>query len=337
MNDPKNLNVDSPESLSVVMPNWLGDFVMALPALKAVRRDHPGVPMRLWAPRKLASMGSLVPWAGPITAHDGMRSAASWMAFLEWLRKGGRNSAALLFVNHFRAALISRMAGVPQRLGLATEGRGWLLTHPVKLSESLRRAHRSRWYEAVCQPLIQTPMDPLVKTLEVPQAPGEPSQVVALAVGAAYGPAKEYGVEGFRSIAQQLADKGLRPVVVGSASEWALASKVVEGITGAENMAGATSMEGLVTFLAGARGFIGNDSGPMHLAAALGVPTVGLFGSTDPTWTGPQGPKAGFLASPPPCAPCFQKTCSKTAAEHMLCMRAIKPDSAVQSLLSLIQ
>lgn len=343
-----------PTRLHVVMPNWLGDFIMALPALKAVRRDNPLMTLRLWAPRKLASLGNLIPWAGPITAHDGMHSAGAWMGFTQWLRQDGGEGATLIFVNNFRTALLSRMAGSTVRMGLSSEGRGWLLTHPVKLTDELRRAHRSRWYEAIAAPLIDTPLDPLCRTLEAPregnihvlQALSKTAgsgafksgadRVVALAVGAAYGPAKEYGVERFREVARLLVARGLRPMVVGSASEWELGSKITADIPGSENMAGATSLEGLAALLASCSGFIGNDSGPMHLAAALGVPTVGIFGSTDPSWTGPVGPRARFLAVPPSCAPCFQKTCPKPPSEHMQCMRAIAPTAVVGALESLL-
>jgi heptosyltransferase-2 len=156
---------------------------------------------------------------------------------------------------------------------------------------------------------------------------GGPYLVVA--PGARFGAAKRYPAERFAAAAESVAAaRRIAVVLVGAAEDAAATRAVRDALPSAVDLAGRTTLGELVGILAGATGVLANDSGTMHLAAALGVPTVGVFGSTNPRWTAPRGARATALARPVWCAPCYAPTC----VQDFGCMLGIAPEVVARAL-----
>jgi heptosyltransferase-2 len=155
-----------------------------------------------------------------------------------------------------------------------------------------------------------------------------PPGVLAVCPGAEYGPAKRWPLENFVAAARRLAEtRGLRVVVFGAAGDVAAAEEFLQKFPEAENRAGKTSLAEFLAGLAAAELVLCNDSGAMHLAAALGVATVAIFGSTEPLMTGPLGPRATVLRHHVPCSPCFLRECPIDFG----CMRGVTVEMAVEA------
>jgi heptosyltransferase-2 len=156
-------------------------------------------------------------------------------------------------------------------------------------------------------------------------------------VGAAYGPAKEYGFEGFRDLLALLAKEKFRIVVVGTAKEVEMGNKLQDAFPQTvKNLAGKTNLEELIILLSLSQGYIGNDSGPMHISAVLGKATLGIYGSTDPLWVGPMGPRAGYLYQKQDCAPCYIRRCPLSGDDYMKCMKIHRPKDVFDRFINLI-
>lgn len=335
----------APRRLLLVAPNWLGDLVMstvALDRLAQLRAAAGGGPDVIVAVRRrwrwlLEGDPRL---AGLFTVErTGRHAGWAGLARLarEWRRE--RYDAAILLPPSLRAALAARLAGVPVRVGQATDRRGALLTVAVPV-DPRGAVHYSEEMLAVVEAWaraagLAAPAATAV-TAARPRLPALPAcareptdprlaagpPTWALATGATYGDAKSWPAAeaaGFvdRAVAQAgaclllLGDAGARPLAdaVRAASRAPWRGEPAGG-AGAVDLVGRTSLPEVVGLLRGCHLFLGNDSGLMHLAAALGVATLGLFGSTDPAWTGPRGPRAeAIVASGFACAPCFRRRC----------------------------
>ncbi|MFZ4115421.1 MAG: glycosyltransferase family 9 protein [Chthoniobacterales bacterium] len=156
---------------------------------------------------------------------------------------------------------------------------------------------------------------------------------IGLCPGAEYGPAKRWPIERFRSVMDQLLPYPILWTLIGTAAERELASPLVEGFSGlVENRIGKTSLEELIRVIQGLDLLLTNDTGSMHLAALFNIPTVALFGSTDPVLTGPQGPIHRILRHPVECSPCFLRTCPI----DFRCMMGIASEEVVQAITGLL-
>jgi heptosyltransferase-2 len=253
---------------------------------------------------------------------------------------------AVLFPKSFESALWARLARIPRRIGFATDGRTLLLTRRVRLAPELRAAHQVNDHlhlvrealgvtgdAADCRP------DVVPQSLEAMRAwLGERRRhdgpLIALAVAAAYGPAKEWPLERYAQLVDLLdARYGAECVLVGSPSERAKCDQVVAAsAAGALVAAGQTDVAAVVALLSLCDGFAGNDSGAMHVAAALGIPTVALFGSTDPQRTGPLGPRVKVIYHAIECSPCLERTCR---FGHLNCLRRIEAVDVARALADL--
>jgi len=253
-------------------------------------------------------------------------------------------SSALLLTDSFSTALLAALAGIPTRIGYAAEGRGFLLTQRVRRAGPSRSAARAAEYRVLGEaaglseireaPSIRaTPREIGGGATALERAGFAGGAYAVLAPGASYGPAKQWGAERFAEVGAHAArSHGLALVVVGSAGDRSVAAAVARGATaeGARvfDVTGATDLGELVGILASARAIVSNDSGVMHLAAALGRPTVGVFGSTSPAWTSAAAPWVANLYAAYPCSPCFRRTCPI----GYRCLAAIGTDSAATAL-----
>jgi heptosyltransferase II len=305
------VNPVSEGPLLIRIPNWLGDLVLSLPVLEAA------------AARPAVFLGpeSFRPIVGPRfpqVRYLGVSRNRRWAPVAE-IRRAAPKSA-LLLTDSLSSALLVRLARVPERIGYAAEARSPLLTRVVPRAGTPRSLSRIREYRVLAEAAgLQVPSDlPRLVALgeenERARAllPGGGPYAV-LAPGASYGPAKRWSAERFAEVGDELSGRHrLRPVLVGSREDRGEAAAVVRSSRDPArwtDLTGATDLSALAGLLAGAGLVLSNDSGAMHLAAALGRPTIGLFGSTSPVWTSESAPWVANLYAAYPCSPCYRRSC----------------------------
>ena len=338
-----------PDDARVVVrtTNWLGDTMIALPALAAIRERFPRGHLAVQVRANLAEILEGQSWIDeviPLEIRPGVAGIADrWRAARALAAR--RFDLAVLFPNSFDSALLPFLARVPRRLGYARDGRGPLLTDPRPVTPEILAVHQVRYYLELLRPLGIADADETVR-LEIPKRAAERAEallaelggdgpLVALAAGSAYGRAREWPEENFARLAQLLARRhGARFVLVGAPREVEQCRRVVElagPLPGGGILitAGRTSPADLAALLARCDGFFGNDSGAMHVAAAVGIPTLAIFGSTNPRHTHPLGPRAEIFVSDRECSPCMARTCRYG---HYGCLTDFTPEMVAARL-----
>jgi lipopolysaccharide heptosyltransferase II len=332
--------------LVILSPNWLGDAVMALPAIADVRRASPDVSITIAARAAIAPLFGLVPGIDQtivLSRPPAIRDVVGWRALGDELA-GGRFDTALLLPNSMHAAVLASRAGIPERWGYRTGWRGGLLTRAVVRRSGL---HQVASYQQLVNALgfANGPAEPSV---HVPQQARDAAvrllmedgwdgvaPLVALAPGAAYGGAKRWPPEYFGELASTLAADGVSGVMVGSAADAATSADVARvfqsrrAVAGSEgpaphasrlhNLVGRTDLAALAGVMTLCRTLVTNDSGAMHLGAAAGLGVTAVFGPTDERATRPLGDAHVVLTHPVWCRPCMLRECP---LDHQ-CMRGI--------------
>lgn len=322
------LNSDSanPERILVRATNWVGDVVMTLPALEALRERYPSsritVLARPWVRELLSSHPAVDEMWGLKKGGGILKDLAAVWGAGKRARKSGI-AMAVLFQNAFEAAFISWLGRVPVRVGYDTDGRRLLLSHPVSRRTAPKGAHQVSYYLNIVRTLgwEGEERDPFLRVTEADrkkaggllEAEGLESgrRIVGLAPGAAFGPAKRWPSERFAEIADRAVDEwGAVILILGSAGDRESCSAVAAAMRhDPVDMCGRTGLAEAVAIIDSCDLFVTNDSGLMHVSAALGVPTVAVFGSTDPVATGPRGPFARVVRNQVECAPCLRPAC----------------------------
>ena len=330
--------------IAVRMPNHLGDAVMALPALKALKEALPAdCGLFVIAPRSLRQLYAV------LDCVDGIFSLAQAHRLWSLRELRGlhamRVGAGVLFNNSLRDAVSMRLSGVPRLYGADKRGRAVLLTRafrfPGRRSGSLAKAHLAQRYLAMAAALGGRNADFSMPRFDLSEPLLSPTDVICalvrhplhlvLAAGAAYGAAKRWPEENFRVVADYWLRHGGVVSVVGSTAERGVGNLVLKGLPAERsfNLCGKTSLNQLMLLLKGAALCVANDSGVMHLAAAMGRPGVAVFGSTDYSATGPIGANWKILYSGRACSPCFARTCPRNNPE---CMTDIPAEAAIAAL-----
>jgi heptosyltransferase-2 len=307
--------------------NWLGDAVMSLPAIRAIRQVFPHAHLAVLARPSVAdlyaretSIDRVIPYPAP----KGLGGRRKFAARLHAERFDG----AILLQNAFDAALIVWLAGIPERIGYRRDGRGMLLTCAIDVPEpgDIPRHERFYYLELLRRAgLIERfpesgaiRLDGIGAAREAGvahlSALGIAGPVIGISPGAAYGNAKRWLPERFAESGRQLAGTLRASVLVfGAAAERPLCDTVAESLRRAgieaRNLAGETSLREFIDLAAACRLFLTNDSGAMHVASALAVPTVAVFGATDDTTTGPTGELARVVREHAECSPCLLREC----------------------------
>jgi heptosyltransferase-2 len=340
---------DPPASLLVRATNWLGDAVMTTPALAAVREGFPDARIVLLARPLVAELFRHHPDVDEVMVYErpGRHEGA-----LGRLRLGGelrrrRFDGALLLQNAFDAALIAFLGRIPERAGYPTDGRRFLLTLPVPLTPGILERHEVEYYLCLLDGLgIPRPV-PAVLKLAVTEKERETmaerlallgidrgAPIVAINPGATYGSAKRWYPERFAAVADSLAEEwGARVVVVGSAAEAPLAGEIEAAARrGVANLAGKTTVREMMALLSLSSFLVTNDSGPMHIGAALGVPLVAIFGPTDWRRTSPWSPLAKVVRVEIDCSPCRRRVCDRGHE----CMLGVTPEMVLDAARQLL-
>jgi len=325
--------LSSPSRVLVRAPNWVGDVVLTLPALRDVRRAFPASRLEVLARPWVAGLYAAVPEIdGVVESHGTLADAAAVR---------GRYDVGLLLPNSFASAFTLWRAGIPERWGYATDARGVLLTRSSRVSASLGGRSQVYYYRAMLEGLGLAVSGPPDASLACPEAwaergralLGSPGPWIGINPGAAYGTAKRWPPERFAAAAALVARRsGAQVAIVGSAAERPLAEAIAAQLGGAARvLCGETTLADLVGVLRELRLLLTNDSGPMHLAAALGVRCVALFGPTDPRRTAPAGEGHRVLYTDRWCSPCFRRRCPLL---HHRCLRDIGVDAVAAAALA---
>jgi heptosyltransferase-2 len=315
-------------------PNWVGDAVMSLPVLTGLRRLFPLVEITVLAARRVAPLFAGQPGVTEIIRYPSGRG--KWQVLWD-LR--GRFDVALALPNSMESALGLWLVGVPSRVGYNTDGRGLFLREAVSGRRQLAGLHIVFYFLGLLKALggVATFTPPILYLEPEEEAVGAqllseaglPGQGpwVGLSPGATYGPAKRWPPERFAALGGELQrDFGVRLVLLGGNDERGVADQVEEHLQGlVVNLVGRTSLRQALGVLSQLDLLVTNDSGLMHAAAALSVPLVALFGSTDPGATGPFTSRATVVRHPLPCSPCLKRTCDV----GYTCLKAISVDEVM--------
>lgn len=318
-------------------PNHLGDVVMALPALAA---DGSDVMVVSW----LAPLLELAGLPGKILPFE--RGFRGFRRAVATLRAEGYGEGTLMTPS-FSAAWLFRWGGVRRLRGTNTDGRGLLLSDRIP-REALRGRHRVLQYKLLLgqDPDGQPEVHPVVPPDEVVTAwrgrLGE-GRVIGLFPGS-NAPARRWPAERFRALARILADRGARVAVFGGNGDRKLTDDVAREIDGVVDVGGETDLVGLAAALSVCDLLVTNDTGPMHLAGAVGTPTVTLWGSSSPSEVHPVGARDARVSGPDlPCKPCFKNHCPRSGSgtilpeAHVECMRLITLDEVTKVTLPLLE
>ena len=319
-------NPSAVSRICVRATNWIGDAVMSLPAIRAIRGIFPHAHLAVLAKPWVADLYARETAIDQVIPYTGTRRDIAARLRAE------RFDAAILLQNAFDAALIAWLARIPVRIGYNRDGRGLLLTNAIEVPEpgEIPRHERFYYLELLRRAglMERFPVEDAIRLDGLAEARTEglahlarlgiEGTVIGLSPGAAYGTAKRYPY--FGEVAREFATM---PVLLfGSASERELCASVAAQLPNAHNLAGQTTLREFIALASVCRVFLTNDSGAMHIASAVAVPTVTVFGATDDTTTGPTGPLARVVREHAECAPCLLRECP---IDHR-CMTRVLPE-----------
>jgi len=314
--------------------NWVGDAIMALPALRAVRSRFPDAEITILARPYVAFIYKDQPVCDNMMFVDDKRDMAGEI-------RAEKFDVAVLLQNAFEAAWFAWRAGIPERIGYARDGRSLLLTKALPVPKPGEiPAHEQYYYLELLRRagwLDSLPSESFIK-LDVPEGNRQkaaeflrfngvkPDNLrVAIGAGASYGSAKCWSPDRFAELANRLqAQSGTDIILFGTLAEAPVSSAIAAGMHRAPiDLTGKTAINDLPALLSQCHLFIGNDSGAMHVAAAVGLPVVAVFGPTDPYGTAPVTPRCSIVQEKPYCSPCFLRRCP---TDHR-CMTRVTPDA----------
>ena len=305
--------------------NWIGDVIMSLPAISAVRETLPDARISVLAKPWVADIYRLSPDVDEVISFQspGIHDGISGKIRLAGEIKKMNFDLALLLQNAIEAAIIACWARIPVRAGYNSDGRGFLLTHSVQRTQGIRTIHQVGYYLEMVKTLgfnggkrnitlsINKDLSARAKEIRKQYYVKSEGILVGIAPGATYGPAKMWHPERFAAVADRLADEFSADVVLFGSKEDRERADLVKGYAKKPliNMAGETGLDEAISLIAGCDLFISNDSGLMHLAGALDIPLVAIFGSTNPLTTSPLGEKSVVVHRDVDCSPCLKKSC----------------------------
>ncbi|MBI5098088.1 MAG: lipopolysaccharide heptosyltransferase II [Nitrospirae bacterium] len=346
--------------------NWIGDAVITTPSVRAIRRAYPDAHISLLVKPWVAELFKENPDINEIILYDeSFRGIKGKFRLANKLRRQ-RFDIAILLQNAFDAALLAWLADIPERIGYSRDGRGFLLTKSIHVTKDILSQHQVYYYLNLlksigietkeAQPCIYLTDEermwarntvgaihesPLPRKGVLQYAP-----TIGINPGATYGSAKRWMPERFAELIFRIINEmNGRVIIFGSKSENEIADEIVGLVktqrairesplpqklkTHILNMAGKTNLRELAALIAECDAFITNDSGPMHMASALFVPVVAIFGSTNKASTGPFGEGHNIITKNLPCSPCMKRKCPEG---HLKCMTEITADNVFAAL-----
>jgi heptosyltransferase-2 len=332
-------------------PNWVGDAVLCIPALETIRASRRGDEILILARPAVSDLLDGQPFADGILAYDYRGRHRGWLGREALVRELRREQfgAAVLFQNAFEAAWLAWRAGIPHRVGYARDARGPLLTNAILIPRDGEiPRHESHYYMEMLRRAGWTDRRGEIKPIRllIPEAAAQAAESAlqkagatpgawrcAIAPGASYGAAKCWPPEKFAALADRLISEcGADVIFFGTPGEKDIAARILSAMKRrAISLVGETSMRDLAALFSVCSVFIGNDSGAIHVAAAAGLPVIGIFGSTDPEGTSPVTAQFTLIREAPSCSPCFLRRCP---VDHR-CMTRIAVESVFSAARSL--
>ncbi len=315
--------------------NWIGDAVMTLPAVASIRATYPEAHIAVLAKPWVADIYGMFSDIDEIILFERRFDSPSGIFRLARKLKNENFDVAILLQNAIEAAIIALAAHIPLRAGYDSDARGLLLTHSVKRTEAIKQVHQTLYYLEMVKALgcISVGGDLGLKDRINPAdarktadkfIPDKKNLLIGMAPGATYGAAKRWFPDRFAKVADKLADHfPARIIALGGKDDDETTREIAKvSSTPLINLAGKTTLKEAIHLIAQCDLFISNDSGLMHIAGALNIPTLAIFGSTNPTTTGPLGDKSVIIRKAVSCSPCLKETCSK----DFRCMKLISAD-----------
>jgi heptosyltransferase-2 len=313
--------------------NWLGDCVMTVPAVQAIKKGRPDAHVTILCAAKLAEFWRLLPEVDEVLVFE----PGDTVFKVARKVRAGRFDVAVLFPNSLRSAL--EVSTVPRRVGFAGHSRRRLLNQIVpKLSERkknpiLRPVHQVNHYLAIAERIgarLEWDFPPELRDLPVNESTS-PHPRILVCPGAEYGPAKRWLPERFAAVITEVSRRReCGWFLVGTSRDREITAEIAGKAEGnVTDLAGKTSLTELMIHLRSADLLLTNDTGTMHLASMLGTPVLAIFGSTEPVLTGPMGEKSVVLRHQVECSPCFLRTCPL----DFRCMKAVEVDEVVEAVI----
>jgi lipopolysaccharide heptosyltransferase II len=313
----------APFRIVVRSPNWLGDAVMAIPAVRAFKLGRPDARVAVLCQKKLAGLWQRV---GDVDEVIAIESGESFFATAGKLR--GQFEAAVLLPNSLRSALEVWLAGIPRRVGYAGHSRSAFLNQIITPRKKISTAplhHADRYWHIAYR--CGAEAMPSAVSLWKPTAK---ERVIGICPGAEYGPAKRWPAYKFRMLVQQVNEQvDCSWVILGTAADSTIAREISNGLPNVTDLTGKTTLGELMDLLARLSGLLTNDTGTMHLADFIGTPLVAIFGSTEPILTGPRSPRSKVIRQKVECSPCFLRECPI----DFRCMEEIPMEQVVAAVL----
>jgi heptosyltransferase II len=321
--------------------NWIGDSVMILPALKALRKGLSEAHISLLVKPWVSAVFENNPHIDEIIHYDDMHKGMIGKANLSKALRREHFCSAILLQNAFDAAMLAFLAGIKERIGYNRDGRRLLLTNAISVPRE--KSHQIYYYLNLLKevgikaeysyPYIYLLLDERLQART--RIRGMKRPILGINPGATYGSAKRWFPERFADVATWfMADTSGSVIIFGGNSEIGIADEIYKNIIPdfrkpdtLLNVAGHTTLRELISLISECDAFLTNDSGPMHIAYAVGTPMAAIFGSTDPELTGPppgtESVNAVVIAPGTPCSPCFERSCKQN---DMQCMYAVTSD-----------
>jgi lipopolysaccharide heptosyltransferase II len=317
--------------------NWLGDAVMSVTAVRAIKTGRPDAHVTIAAPAKIAPVWKLVPEVDAILPL----ASNSLLSAVRSIRDQPAFDVAILFPNSLRVALETWLSGVSRRVGYRGHSRNWLLNQVIPERPPPRRLeHQSARYLRIAQ--ICGAGNSHQPTSNIRMAASDERSAInyqplqiGLSPGAEYGPAKRWLPERFAEAAAKVAAQTpVQWVLFGTPKDAEIGEQIATSLgDSCVNRIGQTTLDQLILALRDCRLLLTNDTGTMHLASLLGVPVVAIFGSTEPGLTGPLGDRHIILRHHVECSPCFLRKCPI----DFRCMKAVAVQEVVDAVLSILR
>lgn len=335
-----NLLSPAPRKILIRSTNWIGDAIMTTPAIRSIRANFPDAHIAILVKPWVADVFTASPYLDEVIRYEakGEHRGLTGLWRLAQQLRAYKFDLAILLQNAFEAAFLTLLAGIPLRAGYKRDGRQLLLSHPVAIDREVRKLHQVHYYQGLLQGLglalgsneLFLAIAPAAlaagrqRLADRPQGP-----VVGLNPGAAYGPAKRWPAEKYGQLAARLqAELGATILIFGTVADQEAAGVIKNSTSGHTlDLTGHTTLAEAIALISLCDYFVTNDSGLMHVGAALATPLAAIFGSTDAVATGPFAANATVIQKNLPCGPCLKPDCAK----DFRCMLEISVDEVFQT------
>lgn len=340
-----NISIEGIKKILVRSSNWVGDTVMIIPSLIAIKKAFPHAQITVLATPWVIPLLENHPAVDRIMIMDKgnsfFNSLKELARIISWLR-GERFDLAVLFQNAFEAAFLAYMGKVRYIVGYDTDARGFFLTHKVIRNRDILSAHQVEYFMGLIEamgwqveerePILYVNDEDIKSTSLMLSSMGieDNDFIVGINPGAVYGSAKRWPEDRFAVIGDWAARRwDARVVIFGSFSEREIAANVSNLMhTNPANLCGQTTLGQAMALIKRCNLFLTNDSGLMHVAAAFNIPMVAIFGPTDHIVTSPVSKKARIVRHSVDCSPCLKEVCP---SDHR-CMLSIEPEEVWEKM-----